>query len=263
MDATISADVNRMLDLLLARISQTLGKKLIGLYLYGSLVTGDFDEVVSDIDLLAVTTNSLATSELDSLKAMHAAIGTENPTWDNRVEVAYVSQDALRTARTHRSTIAATSPGEPFHTKEAGSDWLINWYVVRTYGKTLYGPPPETFIDPVTQEELIQTVHLLAGLWREATYEETWSRNAQVYATLTLCRAFYTVKEGGFVSKKQAALWATQELPMWSSLIQAALTSWREDWYNDHIESGATLPETRRFVRDVVDRIAASAITSP
>jgi predicted nucleotidyltransferase len=47
------ADVNQLLEQLLSSLQTILGKKLVGLYLYGSLVTGDFDHECSDIDLLA------------------------------------------------------------------------------------------------------------------------------------------------------------------------------------------------------------------
>lgn len=95
-------------------------------------------------------------------------------------------------------------------------------------------------------------------LWRDLI-TQTRHRNAQVYATLTMCRALYTFKTGGFVSKRQAATWAAQEMPEWAPLIENALRSWREDWYNDQVDHSATLPETVRFVNDVVDRIAGRA----
>lgn len=69
-----------------------------------------------------------------------------------------------------------------------------------------------------------------------------------------MCRAFYTLKEGGIVSKKRAATWAEKEWPEWSSLIQRALV-WREEaWSDEHIDHDATLPETRQFVSFAIDQ---------
>ena len=48
-------DVNEILDLLLARASAILGPQLVGMYLYGSLSSGDFDPASSDIDFVIVT----------------------------------------------------------------------------------------------------------------------------------------------------------------------------------------------------------------
>src|SRR6185437_13654186 len=119
-----------------------------------------------------------------------------------------------------------TSPGEPFHTKNAGIDWLINWYVVREKGVALFGPSPKTLIDPISREELVQAVEDSARWWRgRVENHEPWHRNAQVYAILTMCRALYTFKTTDFVSKRQAALWAQTAMPEWAPVIRRALAS--------------------------------------
>ena len=41
-------DVNLILNLLLANVQEVLTNQFIGLYLYGSLATGDFDPKTSD-----------------------------------------------------------------------------------------------------------------------------------------------------------------------------------------------------------------------
>ena len=46
-----------IVDLVRDAIVGTTGGSLVGLYLYGSLATGDFEEHVSDIDLIAVLTD--------------------------------------------------------------------------------------------------------------------------------------------------------------------------------------------------------------
>lgn len=150
MHRTPYADVNRMLELIQTRIQEILGERLIGLYLSGSLVTGDFDLAVSDIDLVAVTSGDLAPGEIARLEEMHRAIARQEKTWDNRIEVIYITADALRTFRVQPSTIAIISPGEPFHTRAANKDWLVNWYVLRERGIALVGPAPTTLIDPIS-----------------------------------------------------------------------------------------------------------------
>ncbi len=61
MAAPPSADpaVNAVLDLLLNAVRDVLGDRLVGLYLYGSLASGDFDSETSDIDFVAVTSEAL------------------------------------------------------------------------------------------------------------------------------------------------------------------------------------------------------------
>jgi hypothetical protein len=256
MEATSYPDVNRMLDLILDRISAALPSNLIGLYLSGSLVAGDFDELVSDIDLAAVTATGLSEQEVERLGAMHRAIALAEPTWDNRIEVAYISVDALKTFRERTSTIGITSPGEPFHTLEAGKDWLINWYNVRERGIVLFGPPATNVIGPIAKDEAVQWVREHVEHWRSWRQKSVQHRNAQIYATLTLCRTLHTITTGRFVSKRQAASWTAQELPEWSALIEDALRGWREDWYKDDVDPEATWDATLRFVEVIVEKVS-------
>jgi predicted nucleotidyltransferase len=240
--------INTLLDLLLTRMQAILGNKLIGLYIFGSLVTGDFDYDSSDIDLIAATPTELDEDDIERLKIMHHDIALNEKEWDNRLEVAYISVTALRKYQPHyRQPIL--SPGEPFHVTEADSAWIINRWVLREKGITIYGPPPQTLVDPIPQTELLHAVREFIQEWREwiENTEFMHRREYQAYAILTACRALYTCRQGKFVSKKQAAVWTEQELPEWSSLIQRALV-WRNAWREEHIDHDATLPETLRFV---------------
>ena len=98
-------------------------------------------------------------------------------------------------------------------------------------------------------------------LWRE-WIDQIRTRPSQAYAILTMCRGLYTCKQGDQVSKRQAALWAAQELPAWSSLIKNALV-WRGAWQDDHVDHEATLPETRRFVAFMIDQALNLPDTEP
>jgi predicted nucleotidyltransferase len=254
MNVTDYADINSLLDALLSQMQAILGQKLAGLYLYGSLVWGDFDYDISDIDLLAATATEIDEKEFAQLKAMQDELAQNYNQWDNRLEIAYVSLEALRTFKTCQSQIAIISPGEPFHWKEAGKDWLINWYVVQEKGLTLFGPPPQSVIEPISKAEYLQAVREQAGEWREYITRARQSRPYQGYAILTMCRALYAFKNGEQVSKKQAALWAQKELPEWAGLIQNAFM-WREDSRNTQIDQTVTYPETAEFVNFVSNLI--------
>jgi Domain of unknown function (DUF4111) len=178
---------------------------------------------------------------------------SKQPQWQNRLEIAYLSLEALRTFKTKSSQIAITSPGEPFHFKEAGKDYLMNWYIVREKGKTLYGPPPQTIIDSMSKEDFVEAVKGHLREWPVYVYEMR-KRGPQAYAILTMCRALHIYRNGEQVSKKQAAQWAARELPEWASLIENALV-WRKDYGNSGLDQEATFPETLRFVHFVVDQV--------
>jgi predicted nucleotidyltransferase len=93
---------------------------LVGLYLIGSLATDDFDAGVSDIDLIAVLTDSPSELLAQRLSRVHADLASANPEWDDRIEVIYISERGLANCRTAPTTIAVISPGEAFHVVQAG-----------------------------------------------------------------------------------------------------------------------------------------------
>ena len=226
MQPTSYPEANRMISILFSEIQSILGAKLVGLYLEGSLVLGDFDPRTSDIDLLAALAEDLDDREFAALDAMHTTIAKTHPQWDDRIEVCYISVDLLRSIKSRTGQIANISPGEPFHRLEARKEWLMNWYLTRERSKTLFGPPPKTIIEPITRAEFIESVKYHARTWDEWV-QGMQNRYAQSYAIFAMCRALYSVRTGDQVSKKQAALWAKEELPEWSAVIQNAL-DWKE-----------------------------------
>ncbi len=251
---TPHADINALLHLLLSRIQMTLGNKLVGLYIFGSLVVGDFDYDSSDIDLIAATSTELDEEEVEHLKRMHKEIALQEKMWDDRLEVAYISTEVLRRYRPdYRHPLI--SPGEPFHVTETGASWILNRHVLGEKGITLFGPPPETLVAPISREELLDALQAVIREWREwiKNTEVICPRRYQAYAILTMCRVLYTFNSGEVVSKKQAASWAEKELPAWSSLIRRALV-WRDEWRNEQVDHDATLPETMRFVYFILDQ---------
>lgn len=246
-------DIDGLLKDLLHQIRHVLDEKLVGLYLYGSLVTGDFDRGVSDFDLLAATTTDIDAGEFDRLQGLHLDFVNNHPAWDNRVEIAYLSVAGLKTFKTKVSRMAVISPGEPFHFKDAGKAWLLNWWQVRERGLALYGPEPKTLIEPISREEFLNTVREHAQHWREWV-QDSRRRKSQSYAILTMCRVLYAAKNDEQVSKRQAALWAQDRFPEQARLIEQAL-EWREAEEDNEIDHEATFSETERFVYSMIDQV--------
>ena len=250
---TSQEDVNALLVELLAGQRRVLGEGLVGLYLYGSLVSGDFDREISDIDLLAVTAEDVDETTFPELDALHEAIIARYPFWTGRLEVAYLAERALRTFRRERSPIAVISPGEPFHIKDAGHEWLINWWVVRNQARTLCGPPPDTLIDPISREEFRQEVRSHTQEWSEWV-EESTERPGQAYAILTLCRALYAWNKVEQVSKQRAAEWAIEAYPQQAEVIRQAI-QWRIDYRSKDVDHAASHAIARAFCRWALQEI--------
>ncbi len=237
----------------MAGLSHILDDNLVGIYLYGSLVTGDFDPQVSDLDLVVILNLSLDETHFQALDALHKNVVLCYPEWDDRLELAYVSREALRTFRERQSRIGIISPGEPFHQIEAGADWLISWYMLRKTGLALKGPDIASLIEQMEPTAYIDAVRRHIEIYREAPDSAT-SKSYLSYIILTTARGLYTVLHGQPTSKVKAADWAVKTFPQWAPLIQLALKlrvnpSW------DKLELEQIRPRARAFVADMLARL--------
>jgi predicted nucleotidyltransferase len=245
--STSEPDVDSLLVSIRETIVTVTGSSLVGLYLFGSLATGDFDAAVSDIDLLAVLADPPSQRLVRHLGRMHAELARANPAWDDRIEVIYISTQGLARCRTDTTTIAVISPGEPFHLVEAGTDWILNWYPARDSAVRVLGPPIDSLIPLIPSAEYINQVRRsLVGFTNRVG--DGAPPGSQAYAILTMCRGLYAIRFGERLSKPAAAAWAQQEFPQWADLIGRAL-GWRQRQREPNGQDGAaTVTETRLFV---------------
>jgi len=249
MHNTTYPEVNTLLADLLAEHCRVLGDQLTGLYLFGSLVSGDFDPARSDVDLLAALADDLDAGTMERLRLFHDDLAARYPAWAGRIEVLYLSLEGLRVCQTTPHLGAVISPGEPFHPRDLNRDWVLNWYMIREVGVTLYGPPPQAVIPPISRDEFIQVVREHLNWWRGAILEGDEIENrrgAQAYVVLTMCRALYSLAQGMQASKPAAATWAAATYPEWAGLIARA-QDWRLNRSDDPLDA-ADLAEVRAFV---------------
>ena len=246
IEPTKHNNINNLLSDLLRQIQRALGNKLLGLYLYGSLASGDFDKKFSDIDLLAVTKSTITSKELKTLKITHADFAKRHKNWNDRIEVQYFSVSGLNKFKSRTSKMANISPGEPLHMVKANLDWLMNWYFVQENGIVLFGPLPK-FIPHISKIEFLDSVKKHALQWKDYAVNTKNSRGYQAYAILTMCRAVYTLKHKKQTSKIKSAAWFQKEFSQWANLIKKAL-KWRKSSRNSIMNHKLTYPETEKFI---------------
>ena len=165
------------------------------------------------------------TSQLVALAQLHREVVDEMPSWEDRVEVVYVSTEALTNFRTDSSNAARISPGEPFHEIRVDHRWLIDWYQLREVGQVLYGPPVTTLVPVITNAEYVEAVRQHVLDWPDPEVGE--SQGSLAYAIITLCRGLRTIRTGTLVSKREAARWGCSVLPDHARFIRDAI-GWRE-----------------------------------
>src|SRR6185312_3117171 len=171
--------VRPILALLLSSTQEVLGDQLVGLYLYGSLSSGDFDPASSDVDFAAVTRGAIAEDDpaFEGLRAMHERIAASGLPFATDLEGSYIPQTAWRRYNptdAHHPTIGAHWPFKlGFH----DANWIIERAIVRERGIVLFGPPPETLTDPVSPEQLrAATCQQLTDVWRRRIDDPDWPR---------------------------------------------------------------------------------------
>jgi hypothetical protein len=244
-------DINAVLHVLLSDVQTVLGNQFVGMYLYGSLASGDFAPQRSDIDFVVVTDGKLADETLPALAAMHARIAASGLKWAAKLEGSYIPQHVLRRHDPTAAPCPYINEGN-FRVGRLGGDWIIQRHTLREQGIVLAGPAPHTLIDPVQPDDLRWGVLGFLREWWAPMLHNPDPRlrgsEYQAYTVLTLCRALYTLECGDVVSKPVAARWAQEAIDeQWRPLIEQAL-AWPDEAQPDH------LSETLDFIRYALER---------
>ena len=248
-------DVNEILQLLLAEAQNVLGEQFIGLYLYGSLSSGDFDPASSDIDFLIVTADMLDEKTITDLEAMHQRIWETGQKWAFKLEGSYLPQRHIPCYE--KSGIAYPTVNEgKFFIAPHDSDWIIQRHIIREQGVTLAGPDPQSLIDPVSKEDIHKAViGFLEGWWfpmlDNLPYLKNRGNEYHVYAILSMCRSLHALEHGTIVSKPTAAKWAQSKFGnRWKLVIEQALSmqSGKEE-FELFDEAAAFIQSTMEWVR--------------
>jgi len=219
-------DVNLVLQTLLENVRAVLGDYFTGMYLYGSLASGEFDPGRSDIDFLVVTSQKLPGNLISDLETMHVRIGDSGLEWAAKLEGSYIPRDAM----------PAYSPAGPacpmineskFRVARHDVDWVINRHVLSTSGVVIAGPPLRAMINPVRPDELREAaLLLLRDRWAPLLNDpDLFIRPGyQPFVVLTMCRALYTLEHGAVASKRRSAEWLRDKSgSQWADLINQAI----------------------------------------
>lgn len=203
-----------------------LGRSLLGIYLYGSITQRAFNPRCSDVDGIVVTRRGLSPRQFERLQSWLVQ-ARQSGDWAARLQLSFLVRDRLLKADPRA---CLWQFGALTHSGSDGNP--IIWLNVLKSGRTLYGPPPESFVPPITREALF------AALLRELNYlreeicgeQSEWrgKPSYQAYAVLTVCRILYSFHKNTVVSKPVAARWGLRSLPgQWHGLIRRALDSSR------------------------------------
>jgi Nucleotidyltransferase domain len=185
--------LDRLRDGLLARGG------MVGMYLYGSLTTGDFSPARSDIDLVVMVQREPDKAAVGELRQLHTALAASGGA-AGRLHCLYVPVET------------AADP-ELLCTYWFG-DRMTQWQLkvltqaeLTSTGVALYGPWPPPGIEPVSTTDLQAAVHQeISGYWRRiARQPKYWLHDSWVDFGLTvLPRAEAVLTAGDLITKSEA-----------------------------------------------------------
>ena len=214
-------------------IKSELAENLIGMYLIGSIATGDFD-LDSDVDFLVVTNTELTETNIKSLQDIQKKIHEIDCYPAKHLEGSYISVSDLNNWSTvgqkklYYFDNGSTTIEQSIHDNQ----WHVRW-ILRERGITLIGQRPATILQSIPLDKIIneiKTTMLQTMNYFEAEINRPlgfWnSRFGQSFAVLTYCRMLHTLHTGTVQSKKAGAKWAKQFVePRWAKIIDQA---WNE-----------------------------------
>jgi len=209
-----------------------LGKRIVGLYLCGSLAYGDFVPERSDIDLRAVVRSPLTENQLRSVEQLHREVERRCPEWAGRIECSYVPFELMRELTPPAKARQWWGFASFYPEALAGNEWIINHYLLSKHGIALEGPDFNELIPPIDIHDVRQaSARDLFQEWLPKIDDSARLSNGhdQSYLVLNLCRILHTVTHGRPASKKVAGQWAKTTYPQWKNLIEEA-----ERWAYGH-----------------------------
>jgi len=252
------SEVNAALQRILQASQQALQNNFVGMILHGSLTSGDFDPHRSDVDFLVVTMQPVTADQLDHLANAFEQLTHSSLPWSTNVEGSFIPLDALRRYDPPNIYHPALRCDGSFGVDGHGTDWILQRWNIREYGRALVGPEPKTLIDPISADDMRKaSAGILRGWWQPMLEDDFRLEDAeyQAYAVMTMCRSFYTLKTAEVASKPTAARYALSVLdPRWLPLIEEAM-QWRHGMKMDRKELVKDFIRfTLDFCTEIVDR---------
>ncbi|MCA9958953.1 MAG: DUF4111 domain-containing protein, partial [Anaerolineales bacterium] len=213
-----------------AEVKAELAENLVGIYLVGSLASGDFD-LDSDIDFLVVMNTELTETNLTHLQDIQTNIHALDCYPAKHLEGSYINIHDLNDWRTVgiKKLYYFDNGSTTFEQSIHDNNWHVRW-ILRERGIPLFGPEPQTILHAIPPDKLLDEMKTSMRQIMEAFAEAVPqplnffnSQFGQSFVVLTYCRMLHTLHTGEVQSKKAGANWAKEFVaPQWKPLIERA-----------------------------------------
>lgn len=200
--------MERSIQRMTASIADILADREPSIYLYGSVVLGDFRLGWSDIDLLVLTRRSITEEQANHLVGLRQSMLEAEP--DNRYyrsfEGGMLSLDAFLSGESDRVVYWGTS-GQRITDRHVFDSFSM--CELLESGRLLYGKDVRGQLTPPTFDELRRDVQFHYSTIRQ--YARTTDRSLYSFGwLLDIARGIYTLRTGRVIAKTEAGVWALE-----------------------------------------------------
>jgi hypothetical protein len=248
----IPKDLSGLLQAMATDFPAILRGNLVGIYLWGSLTYGAFDESCSDVDCIGVSRRDLDGREFSELDEWFKNKEEQNR-WVKRIDLRFVIDHEFLDK-------ASRCCGFYHHTGKLvrhGSDGNpIIWMNVAQSGVTLWGKDAKLIAPHVSDQCLNDALLLELNYLKKDLTSNAGDRSDKAfihnaYAVLTACRILYSACHRALASKDQAYGWGLETVPSrWRAVLHAARDNRRKN-------AGSTSPELEQDAMGFVGFVSA------
>jgi len=259
-------ELREVLNRFVAEIAAELGENLVGIYLVGSIASGDFD-ADSDVDFLVVTKTELTDASMKPLQEIQIRIHDMDCYPAKHLEGSYLNIADLNDWKIvgEKKLYYFDNGSTAYELSTHDNQWHVRW-ILRERGITLVGQKPEIILQAIPLDELRNEIKTAMFYVKQLFEDEIDrplsffnSRFGQSFTVLTYCRMLHTLYTGTVQSKKAGMQWAKHFIePKWVKLIDQA---WHErEGVRFGIKIGqraelTLLHETLEFIKYAVSQV--------
>lgn len=234
----------------------TLGTKLIGIYIHGSVAQNAFRWERSDVDALAVISERLSAAERLHFVEEMRALSVEGPA--KGIEVSVLTEQELREGAHPYVTECHYSPFWDEYVREAGwenwddesrrdEDITSHIFNLRQRGIVLEGPEITALFPVISRETFMESI----------AYDEHDAPVDMVDSVMNLCRYHCFLRSGELLSKEEGLQRMLPELPAYEAFLRRIL----REFYAGSVYLDEALTETaERFKEEMLTKRAKEQI---
>ena len=256
-------DVNVLLEQIKQTYMQVLGRKLVGIYVHGSIAFDCFETSRSDIDFLVVV-NAKLTLE-DKVRLISILLDYDDYAPEKGFEMSVVLDSVcknfvyptpyeLHYSNYYRQDYKEDLIGMCEELNGTDKDLALHFAITKAVGKVICGLPIDEVFGLVNREYVVDSIHYdLTDVYHKV-------KENPVYYLANICRACAFVEEGILLSKVDGVKWAMLHFPerftlflsmLKDSYLQQSTFNWGETSINGVVQYAMDilLPKEEKYVK--------------